>query len=218
MAGVPAAQAGPGPTAPGVTTQPSNTQVGAGHEVRFFARSSGNPTPSVQWQVSTDGITYVDVPGPGFFVTIKSLRFKATGADDGNRYQAVYSNVSGTVTTTTATLTVSFRRCRAKSHAHINLSGCDRVDADFSGANLTNARLNDTDLNGAQLLSATLTGASITGAILSDANLTGANLTDANLTGSRLSGASLGGVRWNDTTCPDGTNSDTEGNTCVHNL
>ena len=33
-----------------------------------------------------------------------------------------------------------------------------------------------------------------------------------------LYGADLNGVTWYDTTCPDGTNSDNNGNTCVNNL
>ena len=31
-------------------------------------------------------------------------------------------------------------------------------------------------------------------------------------------GAGLSGVYWNDTTCPDGSNSDDNGNTCENNL
>ena len=41
----------------------------------------------------------------------------------------------------------------------------------------------------------------------------GADLGYANLTG-----ANLDGVRWINTTCPDGTNSDDNGNTCENNL
>ena len=36
--------------------------------------------------------------------------------------------------------------------------------------------------------------------------------------GANLTGADLTGVHWYDTTCPDGTNSDNNGNTCVSNL
>lgn len=36
--------------------------------------------------------------------------------------------------------------------------------------------------------------------------------------GANLDGATLVGVTWNDTTCPDGTNSDNDGGTCVNNL
>ena len=49
-------------------------------------------------------------------------------------------------------------------------------------------------------------------------NLRRANLSSANLSGADLTGADLSGVNWYSTTCPDGTNSDDNGNTCVNNL
>ena len=41
--------------APTVSKSPSNTTVTAGQTPTFTASASGNPTPTVQWQVSTDG-------------------------------------------------------------------------------------------------------------------------------------------------------------------
>ena len=41
--------------APVVTTQPASQTVTAGQTVTFTAAASGNPTPTVQWQVSTNG-------------------------------------------------------------------------------------------------------------------------------------------------------------------
>jgi uncharacterized protein YjbI with pentapeptide repeats len=60
--------------------------------------------------------------------------------------------------------------------------------------------------------------ANLTGADLAGANLSGFNLLDVNLTGANLSGANLSGVAWSNTTCPDGTNSNSDGDTCVNNL
>ncbi len=207
-------------TPPVVTTEPANVVAGAGHSVDFRANVSGGPGLTVQWLVSTDGVTFVDVPATAFLGTLTQLRFKALAVDDGNRYEAVYTNPLGTATTTAATLTVSFRQCRAKRHlhAHINLRGCDRTDAHFSGADLENSRFTNADLSGAHLVEANLSGAVFTDALLTDAVFTDANLTGANLTGANLTGAVLGGVTWSDTTCPDGTNSDGDGHTCVDNL
>ena len=53
---------------------------------------------------------------------------------------------------------------------------------------------------------------------LLDADLTGANLTGADLSGADLNGAALTGVIWSNTICPDGTNSDNDGDTCVNDL
>jgi uncharacterized protein YjbI with pentapeptide repeats len=60
-------------------------------------------------------------------------------------------------------------------------------------------------------------------AYLTDINLANANLSNANLIGAyvssvNLTGANLTGVTWPYTTCPDGGNSDTGGDTCMNNL
>jgi uncharacterized protein YjbI with pentapeptide repeats len=60
--------------------------------------------------------------------------------------------------------------------------------------------------------------ANLTGADLAGADLSGFTLLDANLTNANLSGANLSGVAWSNTTCPDGTNSNVDGGTCVNNL
>jgi uncharacterized protein YjbI with pentapeptide repeats len=90
--------------------------------------------------------------------------------------------------------------------------------ATLAGAIMTDAILIDASMGGANLTKAYLTGANLTGAILRFANLAGANLTDANLTGANLTDAILTDVIWDNTTCPDGTNSDDNGGTCVGHL
>ena len=44
-------------TPPAITTQPSSATVTAGATATFTAAASGNPAPTVQWQVSTNGGT-----------------------------------------------------------------------------------------------------------------------------------------------------------------
>ena len=53
---------------------------------------------------------------------------------------------------------------------------------------------------------------------LSNADLSNANLRYAILYDADLTGADLTAVYWDDTTCPDGTNSDDNGDTCENNL
>ena len=101
----------------------------------------------------------------------------------------------------------------------------DTSSCDLSGARLSGANLSDANLSGAGLANANLTDVNLTGANLNKADLyrstlTGANLTGANLSGAVLVGANLVGATydstttwptaeyWNNTTCPDGTNSD----------
>ena len=88
--------------APTVTTQPASQTVTAGQTATFTAAVSGNPTPTVQWQVSTNGgSTFSNIPG----ATSTTLSFTATAAQNGDEYQAVFSNSVGTATTSAATLT-----------------------------------------------------------------------------------------------------------------
>ena len=94
-----------------------------------------------------------------------------------------------------------------------NLSDADMIHAHLHYAILNDANLNSADLSGANLTYATLTGADLSDTILFSADLSGANLTYATLTG-----ADLTGTIWYDTTCPDGTNSDNNGNTCENNF
>ena len=88
----------------------------------------------------------------------------------------------------------------------------------LTGANLSNSNLQGTNLTGANLSGANFTGANLIGAALQSTNLQGANLSNANLGGATLKGASLGGVTWSNTVCPDGTNSDADGDTCLGHL
>ena len=64
-------------------------------------------------------------------------------------------------------------------------------------------RLYDTDLSGIDLTGVNLSGSIVRGVNLSDADLTGATLDD---------------TYWENTICPDGTNSDDNGDTCANNL
>ena len=92
-------------TAPTVTTQPTNQTASAGATTTFTAAATGDPTPTVQWQVSTNGGRH----GPtSAGATSDSYTTPATTAsDNGNQYQAVFSNGAGPAATTNpATLTV----------------------------------------------------------------------------------------------------------------
>jgi uncharacterized protein YjbI with pentapeptide repeats len=65
---------------------------------------------------------------------------------------------------------------------------------------------------------ADLEGCDLSHVNLKDSNLTGADLDGANLSGAILSGAILTHSTWSNTTCPDGTNSNKDGDTCENNL
>ena len=86
-----------------------------------------------------------------------------------------------------------------------DFSGLDLTGVDLAGANVQSVNFTGTDLSGADLI----------GASAQYATFTNADLTGANLTGAYFTGADLTGVTWSNTTCPDGSNSDSNGNTCI---
>ena len=94
-----------------------------------------------------------------------------------------------------------------------DLSYADLSYADLSGADLSYANLSYANLEEALLYYANLSNANLTGA-----NLINTDLINTDLTGADLTGANLTSVYWQNTICPDGTNSDDNGNTCVNNL
>jgi uncharacterized protein YjbI with pentapeptide repeats len=126
-----------------------------------------------------------------------------------------------------------------------SLSGANLFEAGFGDANLNGTDLSGANLDSVGsggiigtpsalpedwvLISGYLIGPgaildhqNFSGFDLSDVDLAGAFLTDTNLTnadleGSNLAGADLTGVTWSNTICPDGTNSDADGGTCVNN-
>ncbi len=129
-----------------------------------------------------------------------------------------------------------------------NLTSATLVDADLSDTNLTLATLTGVDAGGASFVDATLSDAKLPDAELAGADMTGARMTDSHLTDADLTGADLQdvdfdggsleganftqadlddaymtpvnvtGAVWDDTTCPDGSNSNNHGGTCANNL
>jgi large repetitive protein len=88
---------------PSITLNPVDQTVQPGTSVSFIAAANGVPTPTVQWQVSTDGgVSFNNVAG----ATSTTYTFTAALSQNGNQYRAVFTNVAGTATTTAATLNV----------------------------------------------------------------------------------------------------------------
>jgi hypothetical protein len=99
-----------------------------------------------------------------------------------------------------------------------NLTNASLANAYLVGANLAGASLINGTFTNANLTLATLAGANLTNGNFKGANFTNANLANANLTQANLKGANLTGATWNNTICPDGTNSSSDGGTCLGHL
>jgi hypothetical protein len=92
------------PAQPTITTQPTNQSVTVGQTASFTAGASGNPTPTVQWQVSTNGgSTWSNISG----ATSTTYSFTTALSDNGHLFHAVFTNSNGNATTNSASLTTT---------------------------------------------------------------------------------------------------------------
>jgi hypothetical protein len=86
-------------SSPTVTVFPVGQVSIGGSPVTFTAAATGSPTPTVQWQVSTNGgSTFSNIPG----ATNTSLTFTPTASQIGNLFRAVFTNSCGTAIAGTA--------------------------------------------------------------------------------------------------------------------
>ncbi len=101
------------------------------------------------------------------------------------------------------------------------LTGAGLAGANLQGDNLKGVSANGADFTDADLQGDNLQGGTFLGATFMNANLAGSNLKSANLTGADLGGADVQGANlqaivWSNTICPDRTNSNGDGSTCVN--
>ncbi len=106
---------------------------------------------------------------------------------------------------------------------YVEAAGGDARGADFTDASMVEFSFFagfaiGTDFTRAILADADGTQVDFTGANLSGANMTDMDLTNGTLSDATLDGAMLTGVVWADTTCPDGTKSIDNGDTCEGHL
>ena len=112
MAAIQSLAAGPAPAVehsvpsvlPQLVQQPTDQTVVPGGTATFFVRVTGDPTPDVQWQVSTDeGVSFSGLPGAvSQTLTVRPV----TPGEQWNRYRAVVENAAGSVTSSSAALIV----------------------------------------------------------------------------------------------------------------
>jgi uncharacterized protein YjbI with pentapeptide repeats len=95
--------------------------------------------------------------------------------------------------------------------------------ADFTGATLAvtqliGVRLEQVTFAGATLTDVTFDGVDASGVDFSNATLLAVEFEEVDLTGADFTGAQFVEVEFDDCTCPDGTNSGENGETCLNNL
>lgn len=94
----------PAPILPAFTTQPASVTITEGGNASFTVAVSGTPSPTLQWQLSTDsGVNWSNIVGQTGSV------FNVVGAvtNNGRQFRVVATNGAGTVNSNAATLTVN---------------------------------------------------------------------------------------------------------------
>ena len=91
-----------GTTKPVINVMPSDEVLAAGALATFHSSAVGGPAPATQWQYSTDGVTWADIPG----ATSTTYQAIATTTMNGWKLRAVFTNPSGITTSIPASLTV----------------------------------------------------------------------------------------------------------------
>ncbi|HEY1399823.1 hypothetical protein [Roseateles sp.] len=97
-----------GNSVPVFSAHPANQSVAVGATPTLTATSTGSPTPTSQWQRSTDGGTvWFDIPGAtSSSYTLPAVALKGGNAAAGDRFRRKDTNVAGSQVSNAASLTV----------------------------------------------------------------------------------------------------------------
>ena len=98
-------------SAPAITTKPTGQAMTAGGNSTFTVAASGNPAPTYQWQLSTDGwntwTNLIDTAPYSGTATGTLTITGVTTALNGYQYRCLVFNPAGSTTSVAATLTVN---------------------------------------------------------------------------------------------------------------
>lgn len=89
---------------PKITLQPTSVTASSGATVSFSAAASGEPTPTVQWEISVSHGPYVPIPGA---TTTTLVLHNVTASESGDKYKALFTNAAGSKGSKGASLKVA---------------------------------------------------------------------------------------------------------------
>ena len=88
---------------PSFTTQPVGSTIALGGQALLAVAVTGSPTPTVQWQTSTNGVDFADVASAGTALTYTT---PVAGAAVSTVYRCLATNAAGTVASDAALVQV----------------------------------------------------------------------------------------------------------------
>lgn len=196
----------------------SSQSCGGDTAVTWDKQGTGNLLPIQQGdRVSSVQLTYRDLSNLNAtnvifannnFTGSKLTNINLTGAEFSNPYgdRVDFSGVD--FSSVQAFITPGFTRSNFSNTnwTNMNLDGCSFGQFTINeAANLTGADFSGTTLGCADFRQSNL----------SNINFSGATLTAVNLQDTTMTGANITNTTWSNVTCPDGTNSNDNGNTCA---
>ena len=95
------------PTPPAMQTEPLDQTSQAGNTNTFIAVAVGSPSPTVQWQQSSDGTNWSSVTGGSGANTTIFTTPALTYGDNGLKYRAYFTNSAGSVASSAVTLSLA---------------------------------------------------------------------------------------------------------------
>ena len=139
--------------APVITGPPEDQSACSGSTAAFDSVAEGAATLASQWQVSTNnGASFSDING----ANSAGYSFTVTNGDHGKRFQVIYSNSYGAVTSAVATLTISVATANdfslnAYQGASFKIAEADVLAHASGGGGVTLASIDATSANGVSL-------------------------------------------------------------------
>jgi hypothetical protein len=124
------------PATPSITAQPGNQTTISGQNTTFSASASGSPTPALQWQVSTDGVTWSNLTDNATYSGSATANLTVSGPTllfSAAQYRLLASNSLGATPSSPAILTVD-PRIPAFTASPANLTVNSGQSAQFSVA------------------------------------------------------------------------------------
>jgi hypothetical protein len=166
---------------------------------------NGNET-ATSWDKATHGKFVDDLVGADFSNT--SLAYRNFANTDLTNAVIGEGSLNGTVFTGANLTSVAVKNEGTSNHL---IQKANFTDANFEGGIyfLHETSFNNADLHGVSWVGSTISGVP---------TFEGSDFSNANLTGTDFSSAILTSAIWSNTICPDGTNSDDNGNTCIGHL
>jgi hypothetical protein len=191
---------------PGAPTNVQLRGITMGVTVSWSAPTSDGGSPITGYTV-TAGSTDQTCSTTGTSCTV-------TGLTEGRRYGIRVAATNAIGTGKKATVKTQIEVCN-DIYPGTDLAGANLDKCDLDGVDLAGADLNDAIFY-LVMRDSNLTGATVQNASMVGTDLEGTNLTDVNMTGTVVDNGGLEFAIFSNTTCPDGTNSNSDGDTCYN--